>query len=59
VAPYRTSTGQLVLAVVVAVFGCGFMWLQRLARIPVASRFLADVRPRRPMLAAPAEEVAR
>ena len=40
-APYRTATGQLVLAVVVAVFACGFVWLQRLSRIPVAGRFLA------------------
>jgi Flp pilus assembly protein TadB len=40
VAPYRTATGQLALAVVVAVFGCGFVWLQRLSRIPAASRFL-------------------
>lgn len=40
VAPYRTAVGQLVLAVVVTVFACGFLWLQRLARIPVAGRFL-------------------
>jgi len=45
VAPYRTATGQLMLAVVVAVFGCGFIWLQRLARIPTAGRFLGPARP--------------
>lgn len=52
VAPYRTVTGQLVLAVVVAVFGCGFGWLQRLARIPVAGRFLTKDRPADPAPAA-------
>jgi Flp pilus assembly protein TadB len=48
VAPYRTTTGQLMLAVVVAVFGCGFVWLQRLARIPTAGRFLGPDRPSMP-----------
>jgi hypothetical protein len=40
VAPYHTATGQLVLAVVVAVFAAGFGWLQQLARLPMAGRFL-------------------
>jgi hypothetical protein len=44
VAPYRTATGQLALVVVVGVFGCGFVWLQRLSRIPAASRFLVNPR---------------
>ena len=58
VAPYRTVTGQLMLAVVVAIFGCGFGWLQRLSRIPVASRFLGA--PRVPVpTELLAEEVAR
>lgn len=56
VAPYRSATGQLMLAVVVAVFGCGFVWLQRLSRIPVAARFL-DADRLRPM--PPAEGAAR
>lgn len=59
VAPYRTSVGQLVLAVVVTVFGCGFLWLQRLARIPVASRFLANDNPRLAPRLPVVEEVAR
>jgi Flp pilus assembly protein TadB len=60
VAPYRTATGQLVLSVVVAIFGCGFVWLQRLARIPVAGRFLGVGAPRVVALTAPVtEEVAR
>ncbi len=40
--PYHQVTGQLVLAVVVAVFAVGFVWLNRLARIPVPARFLAN-----------------
>jgi hypothetical protein len=48
VAPYRSTTGQLVLAVVVGVFGCGFVWLQRLSRIPTAARFLIGDRARVP-----------
>jgi hypothetical protein len=60
VAPYRTATGQLVLAVVVAIFGCGFVWLQRLSRIQVAGRFLGVGAPRVPApTASVIEEVAR
>ena len=60
VAPYRTVTGQVVLAVVVAVFAVGFGWLQRLSRTPAAGRFLS-VRTRLvPPPAAPsAAEAAR
>ena len=60
VAPYRTATGQLMLAVVVVVFGCGFVWLQRLSRIPTAARFLVGERVRVPASVAPvAEEAVR
>ena len=41
VAPYRSLTGQLVLAVVVVVFAFGFGWLSRLSSMPVPRRFLA------------------
>ena len=40
VAPYRTATGQLVLAVVVAVFAAGFAWLARLSALPASQRLL-------------------
>lgn len=40
VAPYRTAVGQLVLTLVVAIFVFAFGWLQRLAQVPVARRFL-------------------
>lgn len=59
VAPYRTATGQLMLAVVVAVFGCGFIWLQRLARIPAAGRFLDRSRPSVPSPTPTLEPVTR
>jgi Flp pilus assembly protein TadB len=41
VAPYRTGAGQLMLAVVVAVFGAGFGWLARLSALPSTPRLLA------------------
>lgn len=41
VAPYRTATGQVVLAVVVAIFAAGFAWLARLSALPVSQRLLA------------------
>lgn len=40
VAPYRTSAGQLMLLVVVAVFGSGFAWLARLSALPSTPRLL-------------------
>lgn len=45
VAPYRTPTGQLALAVVVAVFAVGFGWLHRLSRLPQPDRLLARTEP--------------
>ena len=46
VAPYRTMTGQLVLAVVVGIFTVGFAWLSRLSAMPAPARFLASGRTR-------------
>lgn len=40
VAPYRTATGQLMLALVVGIFGTGFAWLARLSALPSAPRLL-------------------
>ena len=40
VEPYATLTGQVVLAVVVALFGSGFLWLRQLAEFRPAQRFL-------------------
>ncbi len=40
VQPYQSATGQLVLAVVVAVFGAGFTWLARLSALPGTPRLL-------------------
>lgn len=45
VAPYRTAAGQLMLAVVVAVFAAGFGWLARLSRLPAAARLLPAAAP--------------
>jgi hypothetical protein len=41
VAPYRSATGQMVLAVVVGIFTLGFAWLSRLSALPTPDRFLA------------------
>ena len=40
VAPYRDPAGQLMLAVVAAVFAAGFGWLARLSALPSAPRLL-------------------
>lgn len=40
VAPYGTLLGEAVLTVVLALFGLGFWWLRRLARVESPSRFL-------------------
>lgn len=40
--PYATATGQFVLLVVGAVFGAGFFWLGRTARMPQPPRLFAD-----------------
>jgi tight adherence protein B len=42
VAPYRSVTGQMVLAVVVVIFAAGFGWLARLSSMPAPRRFLAS-----------------
>jgi tight adherence protein B len=41
-APYDTATGQLVLALVGAVFTAAFVWLSRMTRPAGVERFLAD-----------------
>ena len=41
-APYDTATGQLVLALVGAVFTAAFVWLSRVTRPASVERFLAD-----------------
>jgi Flp pilus assembly protein TadB len=40
VAPYRTPTGQVMLAVVAGVFAIGFGWLARLSALPRTPRLL-------------------
>ena len=40
VAPYRTPTGQLMLAIVAGVFAIGFGWLARLSALPRTPRLL-------------------
>ncbi|MEU6480707.1 type II secretion system F family protein [Streptomyces sp. NPDC047017] len=55
VSPYGTAVGQLVLAVVCALFALGFWWLRKLSTIETPERFLVRdasevrlVRPRTP-----------
>jgi Flp pilus assembly protein TadB len=48
VEPYKTFTGQLVMAVVVGLFAVGFLWLRRLARYETPQRFLASADAGRP-----------
>ena len=40
VAPYSTPLGQVMLAIVLAVFGCGLMWIRSAATIKPPERFL-------------------
>jgi len=40
VSPYGTFEGQIVLAVIIALFAVGFLWLRRLATFDMPSRFL-------------------
>jgi Flp pilus assembly protein TadB len=40
VQPYGSPIGQVVLAFVLGLFGLGFMWLRRLAKVESPSRFL-------------------
>jgi Flp pilus assembly protein TadB len=42
VAPYERATGQVVLAVITAVYALGFIWLRRLADFAPPRRFLAE-----------------
>ena len=39
--PYDTVTGQVVLGIVLAVFGCAFLMMQRMGRIALPQRFIA------------------
>jgi Flp pilus assembly protein TadB len=60
VQPYRTFTGQLVMAVVVGLFAVGFLWLRRLARYETPERFLSSGDTDRPGVPAEVpESVAR
>jgi tight adherence protein B len=43
-AAYDTAQGQVVLAVVFAMFAIGITWLARLARVERPTRFLASAR---------------
>jgi Flp pilus assembly protein TadB len=43
-APYGTAQGELVLALVLALYAAGLVWLDRLGSVPVANRFLASPR---------------
>jgi Flp pilus assembly protein TadB len=38
--PYRTAVGQLVMVLIIALFGAGIMWLRRLSRFEQPERFL-------------------
>jgi Flp pilus assembly protein TadB len=42
VEPYDDVLGQLVLCLVIALYGAGFMWLRRLAKYEMPSRFLTS-----------------
>lgn len=57
VSPYGTAVGQLVLAVVCALFALGFWWLRKLSTIETPERFLvrdeSSVQFVRPRTAAP------
>ncbi len=45
VAPYGTALGEAVLALVLALFGLGFWWLRRLAKVESPGRFLLKPMP--------------
>lgn len=42
VEPYGTAVGQVFLAIAVALFAAGVMWLRRLARVDTPDRFLSS-----------------
>ncbi|GAB3863117.1 type II secretion system F family protein [Nocardioides maradonensis] len=48
VAPYQSAMGQLVLAVVIGLFGLGVLWLRRLSGVEEAERFLVAARSPQP-----------
>jgi Flp pilus assembly protein TadB len=48
VEPYDDFLGQLVLCLVIALYGAGFLWLRRLAKYEMPSRFLTSSRAERP-----------
>jgi Flp pilus assembly protein TadB len=48
VEPYDDLLGQLVLCLVIALYGAGFLWLRRLAKYEMPSRFLTTSRAERP-----------
>jgi Flp pilus assembly protein TadB len=43
VAPYGTFVGEAALALIVAIFAAGVLWLRRLADVEVPERFLAKL----------------
>ncbi|WP_456789708.1 type II secretion system F family protein [Cellulomonas sp. P5_C5] len=53
VAPYSTPTGQLVLLIVIGLFGAGFWWMKRLSGVDVPERFLVAT-PERMAMSTPA-----
>jgi Flp pilus assembly protein TadB len=53
VAPYSTATGQIVLLLVIGLFGAGFWWMKRLSGVDVPERFLVAT-PERMAVSTPA-----
>jgi Flp pilus assembly protein TadB len=47
VEPYETVEGQMVLTLVIAMFGLGILWLRRLAGVESPERFLVESRHQR------------
>lgn len=60
VSPYSSPTGQVMLALVVAVFGAGLMWIRSAADLRVPERFLGTATDTRTgaALSAPAGDVS-
>ena len=58
VSPYGTFVGQVVLAVIVALFAGGFLWLRRLSTFEMPQRFLGESlsRPVATLAPQPAQE---
>ncbi|HYJ69085.1 MAG TPA: type II secretion system F family protein [Nocardioidaceae bacterium] len=51
VAPYETFEGQIVLSIVIGMFGLGIVWLRRLAGVEAPERFLIESRHQRSLQA--------